>query len=225
MGYCPECKVHIFGTGISCPLCGSKLEPDSGPEDYCPYPEVSARSKPKEPFPMAARILAFVSLAAMIICTVLDLLISHKLTWSLYVTAGILTGWITIALPIIRNINLNYMLLLDLCAISALLVLVDAKTGWNRWSVTIVLPCFYIAIAITTVVLALVFHDYWREYILSLIAVSALGIFPLLTLLTGLATVPGFCLAAVFFALLLLAAVFFFGNRKLFSEWKRRMNI
>ena len=224
MGYCPECKVHIAGAAANCPLCGTELEPDNNSGNFCPYPVFSVPGKPTESFPMAAKIVAFASLSIMIICIVVDLLITHRLSWSIYVIAGFLTAWITIALPIIRNINLNYMLLMDLCCISALLVLIDAKTGWNRWSVTIVLPCLYIGIVIATAVLALVFHDYWREYILSLIAVSALGIFPLITLLSGLATVPGFCLAAVFFSLILLAAVFFFANRKLFSEWKRRMN-
>lgn len=226
MGYCPECQVTIGDAEDHCPLCGGELEnSETKSAAFRLYPDFTIHGKRKERFPLAAKIVAFASMIVIIVCMIIDLLVTHRLSWSLYVAAGILTAWITIALPILRNINVNYMLLLDLCSISALLVLVDATTGWKRWSVTIVLPCFYIGIAIATVVLALVFHDYWREYILSLVAVSALGLVPLFTLIFGLATVPGFCLAAVFFSLILLAAVFFFANGKLFSEWKRRMNI
>ena len=226
MRYCPECKVSVGEPAVYCPLCGAKLDDQTeGKTAEKLYPDFSKPDHKKMGLPFAAKLLAFISLAAVIICTVLDLIISGRLTWSVYVAAGILVAWVTIALPILRQLNLNTMLLYDLCSISALLILIDATTGWNRWSVTYVLPCFYIAIATATVILALVFRKYWREYILSLLAVSAIGIFPLLCLIFRLPTVPYFCAAAVLFALVLAFAILYFSSGKLFSEWKRRMNL
>ena len=104
-------------------------------------------------------------------------------------------------------------------------MLIDRLTGWTRWSVDYVIPILYIGVMITTVVLALVFRVFWREYILSLVAVCVLGLAPLVIFLTGSSPIRFLCLGAALMAAALLIGILFFAGGKFFSEWKRRMNI
>jgi hypothetical protein len=78
---------------------------------------------------------------------------------------------------------------------------------------------------ITTIILALVFREFWREYILSLVAICILGIGPLVIFFTSQSPMRYLCLAAALMAGLLMLGLIYFAGGKLFSEWKRRMNL
>ena len=226
MKNCPECKIQVGGPGTNCPLCGSKLVVMEKKEcEEALYPDFSKPVKPRSKFPPLAKIFAFISLAAVFICGLIDALISHQLTWSLYVIGGIAAAWVSVGIHLLTDINLNYKLLIDLCALSFYLVLIDRLTGWHGWSVDYVIPILYIGVMITVVVLAIIFREFWREYILSLVAVCVLGIGPLLIFFNSESPIRYLCFAAALMALVLLAGVLFFAGGKVFSEWKRRMNL
>ena len=226
MRRCPECKIEVGDPVTRCPLCGAELEVTGNEQEgELLYPVFSAHDKPRSSFPFLARLFAFLSLIAAGTCTLVDLLISHHLTWSLYVTGGIVMLWATVGLHLLSKINLNYMLLNDVCALSLYLILVDHLSGWGRWSIDYVIPCLYIGIMITSVVLALIFKLYWREYILSLVVVCILGIGPLLIFFNSRSPIRFLCLAAALLAAALAVGLLFFAGGKLFSEWRRRMNI
>lgn len=226
MRICHDCGVAIGGPSDHCPLCGAKLsiEGTDIPEERL-YPDFSLPKKARSSFPFLAKLFAFLSLISILICTLVNLLVSHQLTWSLFVTGGIITAWLTVGLHLLGHINLNYQLLIDLCAVSLYLILVDRLTGWAGWSMDYVIPILYIGVMITTVILALVFRVYWREYILSLVAVCVLGLGPLLIFFNSRSPIRYLCLAAALLAAALLIGVIFFAGGKLFSEWRRRMNL
>ncbi len=226
MRYCPECKVTIGEPDKNCPLCGTALiiTEQESPEERL-YPDFTTAGKKHNPFPFLARLFVFLSVIGITVCTFLDLLITRHLSWSLYVTGGIIVCWMTVGLHLIARINLNYQLLIDLCAVSFYLMLIDWLTGWIGWSVDYVIPILYIGIMITTIILALVFRVYWREYILSLVAVCFLGIGPLLIFFNSRSPIRYLCLSAALMAGALLVGILFFAGGKLFSEWQRRMNL
>lgn len=226
MKNCPECKIKVGGPETYCPLCGSKLVVMGKEEcEEALYPDFSKPVKPRSKFPPLAKIFAFISLAAVFICGLIDTLISHQLTWSLYVIGGIAAAWVSVGIHLLTDINLNYKLLIDLCALSLYLMLIDRLTGWHGWSVDYVIPILYIGVMITVVVLAIIFREFWREYILSLVAVCVLGIGPLLIFFNSESPMRYLCFAAALMALVLLAGVLYFAGGKVFSEWKRRMNL
>ena len=226
MRTCPECKITVADPVSCCPLCGTELIITEEPaaENFL-YPDFSESKKRRDPFPFLARLFAFISLIIVLTCTLVNVLVSRRLSWSLYVTGAVVTAWISVGMHLLTNINLNFLLLNDLCAASLYLVLIDYLSGWYGWSYTYVIPILYIGILITTVVLAAVFRAYWREYILSLVAVCVPGIVPLLIFLNSRQPSRYLCLAAALLAAALLLGIFFFAGRKLFSEWRRRMNL
>lgn len=226
MKICPECKVLIGDPADTCPLCGSALAPSKDRElEERLYPDFSQTGKKRSSFPFLARLFAFLSLIAVCVCTLVNVLVSGQLSWSLYVSCGILTAWMTVGVHLLSRINLNYMLLNDLCAVSLYLIIIDRLTGWHSWSIDYVIPILYIGIMITTVILAIVFRIYWREYILSLVAVCVFGVGPLLIFFNSRSPIRFLCLAAALLAAALLTGILFFAGGKLFSEWKRRMNL
>ncbi len=226
MRICPECKITVTDPVKHCPLCGADLSV-SGADDKTEmsYPAFTGSAAPRSSFPFLAKLFAFLSLIAVFSCVLIDLLTAHRLSWSLYVVGGIAAAWGTVGAHLLTRINLNYLLLNDLVVISLYLILIDHLSGWNRWSVDYVIPLLYIAVMITTIVLALVFRVYWREYMLSLVAVCALGIGPLLIFLNSSSPIRFLCLGAALLAAALLIGLLFFASGKLFSEWRRRMNI
>ena len=226
MRTCPECKVLVGGSDIRCPLCGAVLNgPDDGAAAEPLYPEFGSAAKRHDPFPILAKIFAFVSILGVCICVLINLLVSGRMTWSLYVVGGVAAAWLTVGLHLMARINLNFQLLIDLCAVSLYLVLIDRLTGWHRWSIDYVIPILYIGIMIATVVLAVIFRVFWREYILSLVAACVLGIGPLLIFLNGSSPIRYLCLAAALLAAALMVGILFFAGGKFSSEWRRRMNI
>ncbi len=226
MRTCPECKVLVSGPDIRCPLCGAALTGTVDGSDAEPiYPEFGQAAKRHESFPFLAKIFAFISILGVSICVLINLLVSGRMTWSLYVAGGIAAAWLTVGLHLMARINLNFQLLIDLCAVSLYLVLIDHLTGWHRWSIDYVVPILYIGIMITTVILAIVFRVFWREYILSLVAACVLGLGPLLIFLNGSSPIRYLCLAAALLAAALMIGILFFAGGKFSSEWRRRMNI
>lgn len=226
MKRCPECSVLVGGTESKCPLCGAPLtaSPVPGGEDSL-YPDFSQPAHHRERFPFLAKLFAFLSLITIVVCGAVNLIINGRLTWSIYVIGAIAALWCSAGVHLLTRINLNYKLLADLCALSFYLILVDRMNGWHRWSVDYVIPILYIGIMITAIVLALVFRTYWREYILSLVAICVLGIGPLLIFLNSQSPIRYLCLGAALLAAALLIGLMFFAGGKMFSEWKRRMNI
>lgn len=226
MKICPECHVQVGGPERSCPLCGAALQSaDPAGNEESLYPQFTQHLKQRSRFPFLAKLFAFLSLITILICGTVNLVVDHKFTWSLFVIGGIVCLWASLGVHLLTNINLNYKLLMDLLALSAYLILIDKLTGWNRWSINYVIPILYIGIMITVIILALVFRQFWREYILSLVAICVMGIGPLLIFFYSDSPLRYLCLAAALMAGVLMLGLLYFAGGKVFSEWKRRMNI
>ncbi len=226
MKTCPECHVLVSGTGQNCPLCGAKLQPSdkTGIEDSL-YPDFSPTKKQRSRFPFLAKLFAFLSVITILICGMVNLIVDHHFSWSLYVIGAIVCLWTSVGFHLLTNVNLNYKLLMDLLSLSAYLILVDKLSGWTRWSINYVIPILYIGVMITVIILALVFRKFWREYILSLVAICVMGVGPLLIFFYSDSPLRYLCLAAALMAAVLMIGLLYFAGGKVFSEWKRRMNI
>ncbi len=226
MRICPECKITVGDRESRCPLCGAelKLSGEARTEENL-YPEFIGTAKHRSSFPFLVKLFAFITLIAAGPCVLINLLTAHRVSWSLYVVGGLTLCWVTVGVHLLTHVNLNYQLLNDLVGVSLYLILIDRLSGWGRWSIDYVIPILYIGIMITTVVLAIVFRMYWREYMLSLVVVCVLGIGPLLIFLNSRSPIRYLCLAAAMLAGVLLIGLLFFASGKLFSEWRRRMNI
>lgn len=131
--YCMNCGVKLGGGEEKCPLCGLRAyHPDIKRE---PGPSLYPRqwNAPKAERTGWRFLLTVFFGVAMFACLLVDLLLAGGITWSGFVLAGLLAGYILLVLPLWFSAP-NYLVLLplDFLAIGLMLLYVDLATkgGW-----------------------------------------------------------------------------------------------
>ena len=95
MKYCAKCKVTVTGAGTRCPLCQGGLQENGEPDVRgAIFPNIPDTLHKHSLF---FRILILVSVAAVVICGVINLILPEHGWWSLFVLAGVVCGWISLA--------------------------------------------------------------------------------------------------------------------------------
>lgn len=182
MSYCVNCGVELEAAQKSCPLCGVKvINPrQKATEEKVSYP------KKRDEFKKKDRIfwLKFISiLLAMpiITCVISNLLVSKRLTWSIYVIAGVLLLWVISTSPMyFKKFSVVKMLFIDIAATMVCLMVIEAMTGGKGWLARIALPvCIYILISGLLVI-----------YLYRRLSLSGLGISAAILIYTGI-MMPG----------------------------------
>lgn len=138
--YCMNCGVKL-GTGEErCPLCGLRachpdLPPQSGPSLY---PREWVAPKPER---SGWRFLLTVSFnLALFSCLLVDLLLSGGVSWSGYVTAGLITAYLVFVLPMwFSRPNMVIFLPIDFAAVLLMLLYIDLASG-GGWFLSFAFP-------------------------------------------------------------------------------------
>ena len=87
MKYCAKCKVTVTGAGTRCPLCQGGLQENGEPDVRgAIFPNIPDTLHKHSLF---FRILILVSVAAVVICGVINLILPEHGWWSLFVLAGV----------------------------------------------------------------------------------------------------------------------------------------
>ena len=88
---CYKCNVEIETETNFCPLCKNEIKREGETEDVFPFiPIVHKRHG------LFLKILALIFLASTIICMVIDLAMDKRLSWSLFVMAGVVCVSLTL---------------------------------------------------------------------------------------------------------------------------------
>ena len=153
--YCIKCGVQLGDSQAKCPLCGTRVY----------HPEVfQAPAQPLYPqgrYPQSSRsrvwIPAFVSMAFLlpvVIVLLCDLLANGALTWSGFVIGGILTGYVTLVLPMwFKKPNPVIFVPCAFAAAIVYLLYIDLVTG-GGWFLSFAFPvaggfCLVVTAAVT----------------------------------------------------------------------------
>lgn len=146
MSYCVNCGVSLKEDASSCPLCDCPVI-----NPYEEYKKYSGGKMPPRPVTDTAPVADWRDLAHFIIsltlalgavsCGVVNLCISHRITWSLIAIAGCITAYVGVCLPMkMRKLLPELSVLFDL--ISVLLTL--SVIGWYSndfgWVLRIAFP-------------------------------------------------------------------------------------
>lgn len=218
MKYCPNCKVSVKGMSRSCPLCQGLLRGDGTPPPFPPPQQHRDRR-------FFLRVLVFLSIAAALVCIIINRLLPHTGAWSLFVAAGILCLWLSLAIAIWKRRSLLKNITWQSILFSILAIAWDLFTGWHAWSVNFVVPCIFLATMLLTPLLARLMHMPTNAYLVYFCLVFTFGLFPLLFLLTGVVTVVLPSVLSVGFSALSLLALCVFGGRAMLDELHRRFHV
>ena len=191
--------------------------------------ELGASVKVAEPdFPEDARpnyegkkvlqIFTFCCIAAIVISMMTDIIISPGVHWSVFVAAGCVTMWLTMAVGYVKRFNLLKNAAWQLLIMSGICVLWDLGTGWRGWSVNIGIPDICLLIQVVMLIISRIRSLSPREYIIYYVMAAVYSmILPLILLVTGVIhykTPSVICIGCSF--LLLIGLILF--KRKEFKE-------
>lgn len=191
--------------------------------------ELGASVKVAEPdFPEDARpnyegkkvlqIFTFCCIAAIVISMMTDIIISPDVHWSVFVAAGCVTMWLTMAVGYVKRFNLLKNAAWQLLIMSGICVLWDLGTGWRGWSVNIGIPDICLLIQVVMLIISRIRSLSPREYMIYYVMAAVYSmILPLILLVTGIIhyrTPSVICIGCSF--LLLIGLILF--KRKEFKE-------
>lgn len=191
--------------------------------------ELGASVKVAEPdFPEDARpnyegkkvlqIFTFCCIAAIVISMMTDIIISPGVHWSVFVAAGCVTMWLTMAVGYVKRFNLLKNAEWQLLIMSGICVLWDLGTGWRGWSVNIGIPDICLLIQVVMLIISRIRSLSPREYMIYYVMAAVYSmILPLILLVTGVIhykTPSVICIGCSF--LLLIGLILF--KRKEFKE-------
>lgn len=133
MSYCVNCGVELKPSEPRCPLCG--VEVVNPAEPFCesaarPYPRHVEHINARIDRRYAAEFISLLLLIPLFITLFTNLLVSHALTWSLYVVGALALVFVTVLLPMLfLRRRPTLFILLDGAALALFLFSVEQLAG------------------------------------------------------------------------------------------------
>lgn len=161
MPFCPRCGIEVDAEVETCPLCGTEIPELEEPEwKYPYYPEYP--EKPLVP-PITARergIIAWevigVTFAAIsLLLLMLNLIINHTVSWSLYPVSSLITALLLITFPIFWPRKPVVIVAGYVITVMIFLLVIDAINGQIDWFYQLALPIMFIVLVVTAVLVFL----------------------------------------------------------------------
>jgi hypothetical protein len=143
MSYCVNCGVELARSLSECPLCGVKV---INPAQQETLEETSIFPETRDEFKKTDRTfwISFISVLVavpIITCVLCDLLYSKRLTWSLYVIAGVLILWTVFVSPFFfKKFSWFKIISADMAGILAGLFIIELLSPGKAWLLGIALP-------------------------------------------------------------------------------------
>ncbi|MDD3831582.1 MAG: DUF6320 domain-containing protein [Clostridia bacterium] len=153
MKYCNVCKLNVEEQQTNCPLCGSHLSTsvdqpfekyDQACQPYVKYPHAGIQQNVDFFNTKTNRLI----LLGMIICVIIELMITHTFKWSAYVLAGGLITMFSIITPITHKFKVYVQLLIGFPLVTAMSIFMElVATNYISAEITVrwILPSIYIA--------------------------------------------------------------------------------
>ncbi len=198
MPYCPRCLVELGLETALCPLCGSRAQP-ARPEYPAPYPtDDDARPEPLPWLLLRKRIAEGLSLllfVPMLVVLIIDLIMSGRISWSVYSLGALAFAWAMGLLLLYRHRNLTVLGWGSFLCISGMLSLFDGVSGGFSWFPRLALPTvafFYCIVAALVFMARRSRRDWLKLAAWSLVGISlfCLSLDLLINSYTGKSVIP-----------------------------------
>ncbi len=220
MQYCEHCKVHIRGNRKYCPLCQNTIT-GSGSDEEEIFPKVPVTYQ----YNLMIRVMLFISISIAVISFAINIMFPVNVNWPMFIIAGILCIWISLAIVIRKRYNIPKTIIWQVAVISVLAVIWDWRTGWRGWSLDYVIPIVCVVAMIVMYITAKIMRLGVRDFIIYIVLDSIFGIVPGLFLLLNLLEVKYPSVVSITVSVLSLAAVILFEGDNIREELDKRMHL
>ncbi|MDY3618236.1 DUF6320 domain-containing protein [Agathobaculum sp.] len=221
MQHCPYCHVTVAGHKRCCPLCGGELAGEPAPDTEV-FP---ALQKTRLTSGLILRVLALIAILVSAVCVLVNLAVSTRVWWSLFVVVGAACVWVASAIGVAYRRDVMQNIAWQAFLIPALSVAWDWWTGWRGWSLDFVLPCVCVAALLTMLVLAPALKLPVRAFAGGFVAACVLGLVPAVLVACGKIGVVLPSLICSGLSVALLAVLLLFQWQTIKGEFQRRFHL
>lgn len=128
-------------------------------------------------------IFIFSSIILGIILLVINRLTTPDIPWAALANCGIIYIWAIVLFSIKKSTNIAGHVLLQVIAVSAILVYIDKKLGFIGWSMSIAVPIVLIVANISMLILTLVSYKKYIKYAIYQLIILMLSFLPIILVL------------------------------------------
>ncbi|MEG0804484.1 MAG: DUF6320 domain-containing protein [Pygmaiobacter sp.] len=221
MKYCESCKVKLEGGQTRCPLCHNPVR-EIGGEEYRAFPAIPQLNPQKN---FLYRLLQFLTIVVATVAVSLNVVLHGTGWWSLFILAGLASGWVCLFVFIRKRHNPLKALCWQATLGILIAVLWDVGTGWHGWSINFVVPVLLLTAMATALVLGLALRIPTAESFIFICWINVLGLVPLIFILTGILKFIYLSLACVAASVIYFAALFTLEGAPFRSELRRRFHL
>jgi hypothetical protein len=218
MLYCENCNVSITSNHEKCPLCQGDAVGE--PSKTNTFPIIKEK---RHLINLILKISALITIVTSAISVLINL--GFGGSWSLYVIAGFITGWIVIWITVKMHGNITKNTIWLTIIISILSIIWDISTGYRGWSIDYVVPIICCFAMVEMFIVANIMKLRIEDYIVYLIIDIIFGIVPLVFFLLGIVKNIYPSLICVAGSIISLAILIIFEGKALKAEIVRRIHL
>lgn len=220
MAKCKQCNLTIRDHTHVCPLCRCVVEPE--PEDRDTYPNVYLTVR-------RLKLICNICLFAFLLCSVALAAINHAtyqgLWWCLIPIAAMAYGYLILRFAVLSQHGYRSKILVLIATAILLVVMIDAVTGFHRWSINYVFPSGLMLVDGIIILLMIVNLRNWQSYIILQLAMLLLSLAPVIFWYFNIITRPLVSFIALGISLFLFLGTLIIGDRRARVELARRFHI
>lgn len=221
MKKCYKCNISLNTKGTRCPLCQSIIDTSIECEDIFPVIE----NNNNRTYKLVYKILLFISIFGCITCLILNWLISKKISWSLFVIAGIISFWFTFVIGLKKRNDTIKLLFVEMILVLISSIIWDYFTGLHFWSITYVLPFISISYISALLIIRLFIKNVFKEHIIYIYINLLIGLLPLYFILKNKLTIEWPSIVCVIFSIFVILLLAIFNHKQMKDELERRLHI
>jgi len=130
--------------------------------------------------------LLIISIIIAVLLVLVNKITSPHIPWSAIANSGIIYIWITVIYSIKRNTNIAAHVLLQMIVISFLMLYIDKRLNFQRWSIYIGIPIVLIIANATMLILSIISYNKYSRYAMYQLVIVFLSIIPCILEIKGI---------------------------------------
>ncbi|MHB1452399.1 MAG: DUF6320 domain-containing protein [Saccharofermentanales bacterium] len=228
MKYCEDCRIHVPGNALDCPLCHRSMAILDDKDNGAIYPDFEPRRrrdrKLVKAFSKTALLLIFSSV-------IINMMISSETWWSAIFSAIVLYIWLLGLLTFKRAAHPGLKLMAHAIAMPLLLVVINTFASNTKtftrlsWAVSYAMPIIILCFILVINIMMYRRRQNLRNYLLYQLSLCVIGFVPLILVLSGVAKPIQPSIIAASCSFLSILALLLFSRKIVIGELGRKFHV
>lgn len=167
---------------------------------------------------------SFSCITAACICIMINVIFTPHSHWSLFVIGGALSMWAALALGFFKRHNLLKNGIWQMLLLPLVCIVWDIGTGWHTWSVDYVMPCIFMTVQASILIITKLQKLPVEEYMIYHLMAGILGLIPGILVLFHIPVFSPLCILCSGISFLWLIAMLIFQKKDVFTELYKKLH-